>query len=124
MLRIEDVHLPEELIYPSPEELVCQQQLQQEASQFIRDMQETLDDEASWVFGELLQGEVPEQVKSEFRRVPQHMSVKVLSLIFGWSRSYTWRVLDRVRKQAKVLIERYQSAGSYMLWSEETKVAA
>jgi hypothetical protein len=105
-------------LQPSPEEEYQQKQRQAEAEKFIQEVKDGLDDEAQWVFDELLYGIVPEQLKAEFKRVPSHMSITVLGLIFGWDRAYTWRVVKRVRRRAKVVISRYRLSGNYLLWSD------
>lgn len=101
---------------PSPEEVYEQRQKIAEAEEFIQDVKDGLDDEARWVFDQLLTGEVPEQLKAEFKRVPGHASVTVISLIFGWDRCYTARVIQRIRRRARQIISRQRLAGTSLLW--------
>lgn len=103
---------------PSPEETYERQQEISEAERFIQEVKEGLDEEAQWAFDQLLCGEVPEQLKAEFKRVPGHSSVTVIGLIFGWDRAYTWRIIKRIRARAKLVISRYKISGTTLLWSE------
>jgi DNA-directed RNA polymerase specialized sigma24 family protein len=104
--------------HPSPEDEYERKRREREAECFIEDVRSGLDKEAQWVFQEILHGEVPEQIKGEFERVPTHLSEQVIGLIFGWDRSYSRRVLQRVRKRARLVIQRYRLSGQTLLWSQ------
>lgn len=109
-------HLYEEL-EPSPDEIYEHQEKVAEAERFIEDVKRGLDDEAQWAFDIILNGEVPQQLHGEFKRVPGHASVTVIGLILGWDRTYTWRVLKRIRRRAKMIISRQRLSGTSLLWS-------
>lgn len=91
----------------------------EEARQFIVDVKAGLDDEAQWLFDQMLIGDVPDEVKGEFKRVPSHASITVLGMIFGWDRARTWRIMQKVRRRAAYVIKRNMLSGSSMLWNEE-----
>lgn len=106
-----------EELAPSPEDEYERQKKIDEALQFIEEVKAGLDDEAQWAFEQLLSGEVPDQLKGEFQRVPGHCSITVIGLIFSWDRAYTWRVIKRIRRRAKVIISRKRLSGASLLWS-------
>lgn len=113
-----DVFQSLEDFYPSPEDEYERKLLEREAETFIEEVRRGLDKEAQWVFQEILQGQVPDQIKCEFERVPSHLSERVIGLIFGWDRSYARRVIHRVKKRVKLVIQHYRLSQDTMLWSE------
>jgi len=105
---------------PSPADELEHQHKLREAEAFIDEVKAGLDPEAQWLFEQRLHGDVPEQLKGEFKRIPGHASVTVLGMIFGWGRGKTWRVLNRVRRRAAAVIQKKVSSGSSNLWSNTT----
>lgn len=102
---------------PSPEDALERKLREAETERFIAEVKAGLDDEAQWAFDQLLSGEVPEQLHGEFKRVPGHVSVTVIGLIFGWDRAYAYRVIQRVRRRVKALISQKRLSGTSLLWS-------
>lgn len=94
------------------------EQKEQEAKEFFSTVREGLDEEARWVFDQLMFGVVPDQIKGEFQRVPTHISTTVLGLIFAWDRQKAWRVLKRVRDRCETVIRQKLNSGDSVLWNE------
>jgi hypothetical protein len=104
--------------YPSPEDEYTERVTEVEADEFIDDVRSGLDKEAQWVLNQLLSEDIPDQVKLVFKRNPSRVSASVIGMIFGWDRSYSRRVIDRVKKRVRLVIQSYRLSDSTVLWSE------
>lgn len=102
----------------TPETELEDKQKEKELDEFIEAVRCALDTEAREVFDCIWKGEIPDDIKDQYIRVPDHMSVTVIAKIFGWNREKAWCVINRIRRLAILEVKRRVRSNS-LLWNKE-----